>query len=122
MEKLKRFFIPLCVCLIFANAAVVAQEEDAQDPSQVEVIQEQQERNVTMTIEYIPVTDEARITYKCPSGLFDQGAAMNAIKNRASTFTKEKGYYFYTYIKPDVTQFDNAARTTEYTSFIRFLR
>jgi hypothetical protein len=122
MKKLTRFLIPLCMCLFFVTAAVIAQEEDEQDPAKVEVIEEKQERNITIVIEYTPITDEARITYKCPSGLFDQGAAMNAIKNRASTFVKEKGYYFYTYIKPDVTKYDNAARIAEYTSFIKFLR
>ena len=123
MKKLEKLFIALCVCFLFAAASVAAQEEAEQDDvAKVEVIQEQQERNVTMLIEYTPVTDEARITYKCPSGLFDQGTAMNAIKTRAAAFTKEKGYYFYTYIKPDVTKYDNAARIAEYTSFIRFLR
>jgi hypothetical protein len=119
---MKKLFVPLCVCLLFVAASVTAQEDAEQDPAKVEVIEEKQERNVTITIEYVPITDEARITYKCPTGLFDQGAAMNASKNRASTFVKDKGYYFYTYIKPDVTIYDNAARYTEYTSFIKFSR
>ena len=121
MTKLTKFLIPLCVCFLFITASIIAQEENEQDPAKVEVIQEQQARNVTITIEYVPVTDEARITYKCPTGLFDQGAAMNAIKSRAATFSKEKGYSFYTYAKPDVTKYDNATRLTEYTSFIRFV-
>jgi hypothetical protein len=92
-----------------------------QDPTRAEVIQEK-DKLVTMTIEYIPVTDEARFIYSCPSGLFDQGAAMSAIKVRASAFTKERGYRFYTYIRKDNTKYDNASKTAIYTSYIQFLR
>jgi hypothetical protein len=107
--------------MFLAPVVLVSQDVPAdRDPTRTEVIQEK-DKLVTMTIEYIPITDEARFVYSCPSGLFDQGAAMTAIKKRAMAFTKERGYYFYTYIRKDDTKYDNASKTAIYTSYIQFL-
>ena len=92
----------------------------AQKQQQVEVIQEQ-DKLVTMTIEFIPSLDEARFIYSCPAGTFEQGNAMIAIKERAEKFTKERGYFFYTYIEKAVTKYDNVNKVAYYTAFIKFL-
>lgn len=92
----------------------------AQKQQQVEVIQEK-DKLVSMTIEFIPSLDEARFIYSCPAGSFDQGSAMVAIKERAEKFTKERGYFFYTYIEKAVTKYDNVNKIAYYTAFIKFL-
>lgn len=92
----------------------------AQKQQKVEVIQEKN-KLVTLTIEFIPSINEARFIYSCPSGTFDQGNAMMAIKERAERFTKERGYFFYTYIEKAVTKYDNVNKIANYTTFIKFL-
>ncbi|GMO62473.1 MAG: hypothetical protein Ta2A_09110 [Treponemataceae bacterium] len=90
----------------------------------IEVLQEKLDGKPPMasiTIEYTAVTDEARFVYTCPSALFDRGEAMNRIKQRATTFTRERKYYFYTYTRPDSTKFDNENKMAVYTSYVKFL-
>lgn len=108
---MKKFLI-MAIMLVVAVLALQAQE--------MEVIQEKN-KLVSMTIEYIPSLDEARFIYSCPSGLFERGEAIRAVKERATDFTKERGYFFYTYIRPDVTRYDNERKMAVFTSFIKFL-
>lgn len=88
---------------------------------QIEVIQEKN-KLVNMTIEFIPSLDEARFIYSCPAGMFDRGEAIKSVKERATLFTKERGYFFYTYLRPDVTRYDNEKKLATYTSFVKFLQ
>ena len=106
-------FIIMALMLMICVLSIQAQE--------MEVIHEKN-KLVLMTIEYIPSIDEARFIYSCPSGLFERGEAISAIKERATDFTKERGYFFYTYIRPDVTRYDNERKTAVFTSFIKFLK
>ncbi|NLM00894.1 MAG: hypothetical protein GX220_05520 [Treponema sp.] len=87
---------------------------------EIEVIQEK-DKLVSMTIEFLPSLDEARFIYTCPAGLFEHGEAMKVIKERAANFTRERGYFFYTYLRPDVTRYDNEKKLASYTAFIKFL-
>lgn len=103
------FFFILCAGALFA-----------QNQQQIEVIQEK-DKLVTMTIEFIPSLDEARFIYSCPSFKFEQGDAILAVKERAAKFTKERGYFFYTYIEKAVTKYDNVNKIANYTAFIKFL-
>lgn len=103
-----------------AASRIPGEMENPLDGNQIEVITEK-DTLVTMVIEYIPYTDEARFIYSCPSGLFEQGKAMNYIKERAVRFTKERGYFFYTYTRPDMTRYDNENKIASYTSYIKFL-
>ncbi len=72
-----------------------------------------------VNIEYMPAYDEARFKYSCPEPLFEQSTAMLAIKESIEAFVKERGYYFYTYLRPDDTSYggDNVV----YTSYIKLL-
>jgi hypothetical protein len=125
------------MCLLIASSVVISQTAPATsapvfpadtsgEPAKIEVSEEQVTLTGNLTaavkIEFIPVTEEARIYYTCATSLFDQGAAMNTIKDRLATFVKEKGSYFYTYQKPDETKFDYEAKKTTYISYVRFLR
>lgn len=105
---------------IAPSADISSDELNSTANNQIEVITEK-DRLVTMVIEFIPYTDEARFIYSCPSGLFEQGKAMNYIKERAVKFTKERGYFFYTYTRPDMTRYDNENKIASYTSYIKFL-
>jgi hypothetical protein len=124
---MKKFLIPFCACLTLAASAVISQSAPAaNDPSTIEVIEEQVtltgNLTATVKIEFIPLTEEARFFYTCATTLFDQGAAMNTIKERLAKFIKEKGYNFYTYQRPDETKFDYEAKRTTYISYVRLLR
>jgi hypothetical protein len=126
---MKKFLIPFCALLLLASSVVISQAAtdpatvgvDQEDPTKVEVITENQDRGISLTIEYTPITDEARFIYSCPSALFDQGAAMNAIKVRAAAFVKERGYSFYTHQRQDVMNASSAQKITTYTSFLLLL-
>jgi hypothetical protein len=125
---MKKFLIPFCALLLLASSVMISQaatdpatvgvEQD--DPTKVEVIKEDQGRGISLTIEYTPITDEARFIYSCPRALFDQGTAMNVIKVRAAAFAKEKGYSTYLHQRQDVMNASNATTTT-YTSSLLLL-
>ena len=74
-----------------------------------------------VNIEYMPAYDEARFKYSCPTPLFEQSTAMLAIKESVEAFVKERGYYFYTYLKPDDTYYDGGTDNVVYTSYIKLL-
>lgn len=74
-----------------------------------------------VNIEYMPAYDEARFKYSCPTPLFEQSTAMLAIKESIEAFVKERGYYFYTYLKPDDTYYDGGTDNVIYTSYIKLL-
>ena len=75
-----------------------------------------------VNIEYMPAYDEARFKYSCPDPLFEQSTAMLAIKESIEAFVKERGYYFYTYLKPDDTYHDGESGNVVYTSYIKLLK
>ncbi len=75
-----------------------------------------------VAIEYMPAYDEARFKYSCPTPLFEQSTAMLAIKESIEAFVRERGYYFYTYLKPDDTYYDGTSNTVIYTSYIKLLK
>ncbi|HZK19601.1 MAG TPA: hypothetical protein VFC68_02620, partial [Treponemataceae bacterium] len=79
----------------------------------------EKDRLTTLTISYTQSIDEALFTYSIPSPLFEQSEAMKAIRLRVNSFTKEHGYYFYTYLGADVTKFDKDL--AQYTSHFKFL-
>lgn len=108
MKKLFALTFLLLLCSVFLSA------------QEIEVIQEK-DKLVTLVIEFIPSLDEARFIYTCPAGTFEMGEAMKTIKERATNFTKDRGYFFYTYLRPDVTRYDNEKKTASFTSFIKFL-
>lgn len=124
---MKRFI--LFFCLLFVCFVSYAQEYDipeAVDPLRIEVVQgkiisEDLKRTGSVVIEFLPAYDEARFVYRCPTPLFEQSSAMLAIKEAVSSFVKERGYYYYTYLKSDDTRFDPNSQSAIYTSYIQLL-
>ncbi len=84
-----------------------------------EFIQEK-EKLYTLDIEYYQELQELKITYTCNSGIFDEEEAVTIIKNRMITFTKENGYFSYSFYSKDVLKYDNENRLAKYTSFVKF--
>ncbi|MCR4938662.1 MAG: hypothetical protein K5930_00975 [Treponemataceae bacterium] len=120
MTGLKKiFFLVICLVSCFSLFAQTVEEalEVEQDFKKTEIIEEKG-RLYTLTIEYFPALDEARFTYKKNSHLFDQGEAMNTIRERAAKFVLERSYYSYTYSRKDITKYDNDNDLVVYTSFI----
>jgi len=118
-------FILLSCCFCFADDALRLLEEPV-DPTHIEVIKGQiisdyLKKAASVTIEYMPAHDEARFIYTCPSALFEQSNAMLAIKECVSSFIKDRGYYFYTYLKADDTRYANNGDSAVYTSYIKLL-
>ncbi len=101
----------ICLALLSVCAALSAQA--------TETIQEK-EKIYTIDIEYIPDLREAKITYTCPTALYKENEAITAIKNRLILFTKEKGYFHYSYYQRDEVVTDSKNKTTSYTSFVKF--
>ncbi|MBQ0002848.1 MAG: hypothetical protein KBT21_04865 [Treponema sp.] len=58
----------------------------------------------SVRIEYIENYDEAHIYYTCMDVAFDKSDAMITIADVLEDFTKEHGYYKYTYAKRDKTR------------------
>lgn len=124
MKKTKLFVASFVFMAVFC-AFSFAQEFDplAEEPDlqTFQVITEQGKNRLTsMTIEWYPELKEARFVYTGPAPLFDQGDAMEAIRQRIIAFCGEKGYYNYSFLRKDTTHFDNKANKAIYTCFVKF--
>lgn len=118
---------------VFAQSAVSAlpDEKDIVDLSMKVVVPENQhinERNTKtakVKIEYIPMTDEARIYYTDMYVTYDSGDAMNAVLGCLEDFTKQNKYYHYRYMDRDRERYykdDRGISWAQYMSHVKFTR
>ena len=57
--------------------------------------------NVTVEIQFVPLSDEVRIYYKCLSVSYKPGEAMNTVMACLQDFQRVNGYYAYKYQQAD---------------------
>lgn len=118
---------------VFAQSAVSAlpDEKDIADLSMKVVVPENQHINEQNTktakvkIEYIPMTDEARIYYTDMYVTYDSGDAMNAVLGCLEDFTKQNKYYHYRYMDRDRERYykdDRGISWAQYMSHVKFTR
>lgn len=118
---------------VFAQSAVSAlpDEKDMADLSMKVVVPENQHINEQNTktakvkIEYIPMTDEARIYYTDMYVTYDSGDAMNAVLGCLEDFTKQNKYYHYRYMDRDRERYykdDRGISWAQYMSHVKFTR
>ncbi|MBR5867345.1 MAG: hypothetical protein IKZ04_05485 [Spirochaetaceae bacterium] len=127
---MKKKFLALCFLSILAFSAFgqsgTVQKSESSDSLKIETIEgkissQDLKKGGKVVIEFMPSHDEARFIYMCPSALFEQSTAMLAIKESIASFIKDRGYYFYTYMKSDNTRFDKESKTAIYTSYVKLL-
>lgn len=82
--------------------------------------------NVTVEINFIPLSDEVRIYYRCMAVSYKPGEAMNTVMACLQDFQKANGYYSYKYqqadkesVKKDKT---NGMKMAEYYSRVKYFR
>ena len=83
------------------------------------------DKTAKVKIEYIPMTDEARIYYTSMYVTYDSGDAMNAVLGCLEDFTKQNKYYHYTYIDRDRERYykdDRGISWAQYSSHVKFSR
>lgn len=116
----KMISVLFCMMLCFTLFAQTIEEVLGEEPDyqKTEIIEEKG-RLYTLTIEYYPTLDEARFVYRINSHLFDQGDAMDVIRERANLFVSQRSYYGYSYYRKDLLKYDNKNDLAVYTSFIK---
>lgn len=123
MNSLKKSFLVFALCFfaVFVVFAQTAEDILAEEPdlTEVEVI-EHKDKLYTLRIEFMPAVNEARFIYITQSSLFDQGTAMNVIRERVESFKTERSYFKHIYALKDVTKYDKETNTAIYTSFLKF--
>lgn len=118
---------------IFAQSSVSAlpDEKDNVDLSMKVITPENQHINTDNTktakvrIEYIPMTDEARIYYTDMYVTYDSGDAMNSVLGCLEDFTKQNKYYHYRYLDRDRERYykdDRGVSWAQYMSHVKFTR
>ncbi len=118
---------------IFAQSSVSAlpDEKDNVDLSMKVITPENQHINTDNTktakvrIEYIPMTDEARIYYTDMYVTYDSGDAMNSVLGCLEDFTKQNKYYHYRYLDRDRERYykdDRGISWAQYMSHVKFTR
>lgn len=99
---------------------------------------EPEDKTGKVVIEYIPMTDEARVYYTCMYESYEKGRAMNAIlgcledfladsRNPEVSVTDGREYYRYRYMDKDRERYyrdkDNRRlKWTEYSVHVKFIR
>lgn len=117
------FFVLTLSTMAFSQDFYYAEETEISSQIEIvkgEIVTDELKKVGQVTIQYMPAYDEARFIYSCPTPLFDQSIAMLAIKEAISSFIKDRGYYFYIYLKQDDTRYNNDKQTT-YTSYVQLL-
>lgn len=140
----KIFMILAMTAAVFAG--VFAQEEDSKDKQlkaelagaekqdiSTQVIQIEDKyadlhpsaTNVTIELEYTPLTGEVRFYYTCMAASYQQGEAMNTAMAVYEQFAQDNQYYHYTYKAKDKTKYFKDGRDIKmatYRSYVIFTR
>lgn len=115
---------------VFAQSEASALPDDKDKPDlsmRVYTPEDQHTKDKTakVKIEYIPMTDEARIYYTAMYVTYDSGEAMNAVLGCLEDFTKQNKYYHYTYMDRDRERYykdDRGISWAQYSSHVKFTR
>ena len=74
----------------------------------------------TISIEYTEMLGEARFIYSTNRFTYDEYDAIKIARERIIAFTKEKGYFSYSYMRPTITKTDYEKNKTYFYSFVLF--
>lgn len=74
----------------------------------------------TLSIEYTELLGEARFLYTTNRYIYDEDEAIKIVRERITTFTKEKGFFRYSYMRPTITKIDYENNKTYFYSFVLF--
>lgn len=115
---------------VFAQSTASALPEEKVDISVKTIVPENQhlhpeDKTGKIRIEYIPMSNEARIYYTCMYVTYDEGRAMNSVLGVLEDFTKEHQYYRYIYMEQDKEKFYKDSRGISWAqrySHVRFVR
>lgn len=113
---MKKISILLALLLVVGIGAFAQQNEATAVPLTV-LITEPHEK-YTIAIEYTEMLGEARIIYSMNRYTFDELDAMKIVRERIIEFTKEKGFFSYSYMRPSITKTDYEKNMTYYYSFV----
>lgn len=75
-------------------------------------------KNVSIELEYTPLTGEVRLFYTCTQASYDQGEAMNTAIAVYEDFASEYKYRKYTYKAKDKTKNFKDGRNIRMTTYI----
>ncbi len=132
---MKKVFVLLLSMFIFAGnifaqseVSALSDDKDKMDLSKKVIVPEVQhttDKTAKVKIDYIPMTDEARIYYTAMYVTYDSGEAMNAVLGCLEDFTKQNKYYHYTYLDRDRERYfkdDRGISWAQYVSHVKFIR
>lgn len=81
-------------------------------------------KNVTIKLEYTPLTGEVHLYYTCLAANYDQGEAMNTAMAVYQDFAAERKFKHYYYKAKDKTKYrkdsETKLRMAEYSSYVYF--
>ncbi|HBG66394.1 MAG TPA: hypothetical protein DDW78_07980 [Treponema sp.] len=113
-----------------ADATVEAANSYADRTTQTITVEDQYDylhptaKNVQITLEYTPLTDEVRLYYTCLASSYDQGEAMNTAMAVLQDFAGEHQYKHYFYKAKDKTKYfrdaDSKLRMARYSSYVYY--
>ena len=132
---MKKVFVLLLSMFIFAGnifaqseVSALPDDKDKMDLSKKVIVPEVQhttDKTAKVKIDYIPMTDEARIYYTAMYVTYDSGEAMNAVLGCLEDFTKQNKYYHYNYLDRDRERYfkdDRGISWAQYVSHVKFIR
>ena len=112
---MKKIIIAIAIMFV-ALFAVNAQERQSSVP--LTVLISEPNDGYTINIEYTEMLGEARFIYVTNRFTYDEDEAIKAVRERIISFTKEKGFFSYSYMRPTITKTDYTANKTYFYSFV----
>ena len=122
------FTIMLAAGSVFAQSTASALPDEKVDISTKTIIPQDfhtTEKTAKVRIEYIPMSDEARIFYTAMYVRYEEGEAMNSVMHCLEDFCKENKYYRYSYMEKDKEKFfkdDRGINWAQRCSHVRLIR
>lgn len=114
---MKKIIIAFLLCFMVVCGVFAQQDENAGAIPTTVLITEPYE-NYTITIEYTEMLGEARFMYATNRFTYDEYDAIKILRERVISFTKEKGFFAYSYMRPTITKTDYKANKTYFYSFV----
>ncbi|MBO4439568.1 MAG: hypothetical protein J5798_09490 [Spirochaetaceae bacterium] len=117
---MKKILIVIAL-LCFVVVGAFAQSQQNQDSAvPLTVLITEPYDGYTISIEYTEMLGEARFIYSTNRFTYDEYDAIKIARERIIAFTKEKGYFSYSYMRPTITKTDYEKNKTYFYSFVLF--
>jgi len=115
---MKKILIVIALIFVVVVGAFAQTQQIQESMVPLTVLITEPYEGYSIAIEYTEMLGEARFIYSTNRFTYDEYDAIRIVRERIITFTKEKGFYSYSYMRPTITKTDYEKNKTYFYSFV----